>query len=319
MPWRAARPERGTTRPACPAGMATAIPVPTLARSPGPIVTASAACRSYPGVALVGLGRRARGRAQPAEAQRHSGAPPFVEKRSKRGAPPRARALGRARPRRCRCAPARRPSRAARTASRPRRRGAAAPSAAASRGSAPRSPRAGRRAPRRSRRTPAPPREAEGQLAAALLVDQVHLVEREQARRLPRPGLGQHGVDRLEHRVQLVLGHRRVGHVHDQVGAERLLERRRERLDELVRQLADEPDGVGQQVGAPADLERARGRVERVEEALAHAHVGARERVQQRRLAGVRVAGQRDRRQSRRARARGASSRACSWSGAAAA
>ena len=35
----------------------------------------------------------------------------------------------------------------------------------------------------------------------------------------------------------------------------RLLERRRERVDELVGQLADEADGVAEQVGAPADLE----------------------------------------------------------------
>ena len=45
-----------------------------------------------------------------------------------------------------------------------------------------------------------------------------------------------------------VLGHRGVHDVEDEVGAERLLERRRERLDELVRQLADEADGVRQEV-----------------------------------------------------------------------
>ena len=55
----------------------------------------------------------------------------------------------------------------------------------------------------------------------------------------------------------------------DQVGVERLLERRGERVDQLVRQLADEADGVGEQVRAAADLERARRRVERVEEPLA--------------------------------------------------
>ena len=38
MPCRAARPERGSTRPAWPSGIATAMPVPTLARSPGPSV-----------------------------------------------------------------------------------------------------------------------------------------------------------------------------------------------------------------------------------------------------------------------------------------
>ena len=85
----------------------------------------------------------------------------------------------------------------------------------------------------------------------------------------------------------------------DQVGVQRLLERGRERLHQLVRQLADEADRVGEQVAAPGDLEGAGGRVERVEEAVAHAGVGAGERVQQRGLAGVGVAGQRDGRQMR--------------------
>ena len=86
--------------------------------------------------------------------------------------------------------------------------------------------------------------------------------------------------------------------MHDQVGAQRLLESRRERVHERVRELADEADGVRDQVGAPADLEGTRGRIERVEEPVAHAHVGARERVQESRLAGVRVARQRDGRQA---------------------
>ncbi len=97
--------------------------------------------------------------------------------------------------------------------------------------------------------------------------------------------------------------------MHEQLRAARLLERRRERVHQLVGKLADEADGVGQQVRAPAQLQRARRRVERVEQAVAHAHVRARQRVQQRRLAGVRVAHQRDRRQ-RRALALGALHRA---------
>jgi hypothetical protein len=70
--------------------------------------------------------------------------------------------------------------------------------------------------------------------------------------------------------VHLLLGNRGVHHVHDQVGAERLLERRREGLHQLVRQLADEADGVSEQVLATRDLEGAGGRVERVEEPLPH-------------------------------------------------
>ena len=90
----------------------------------------------------------------------------------------------------------------------------------------------------------------------------------------------------------------------DQVGPPRLLQRRAEGVDELVGQLADEADGVGEQVGAAAEAQRARRRVERVEEAVAHADLGAGERVEQRRLAGVGVAGERDRRAGARARAR---------------
>ena len=55
--------------------------------------------------------------------------------------------------------------------------------------------------------------------------------------------------------------------VQHQVGDERLLERRREPLDELVRQAADEADGVGDEVAAAVVLEAARRRVERLEEA----------------------------------------------------
>jgi hypothetical protein len=40
--------------------------------------------------------------------------------------------------------------------------------------------------------------------------------------------------------------------VQDEVGDERLLERGREALDELVRQPADEADGVGDEVAAPS-------------------------------------------------------------------
>ena len=80
----------------------------------------------------------------------------------------------------------------------------------------------------------------------------------------------------------------------DQVAGERLLERRRERLDEAVRELADEADGVRDDVRAPEVVVGAGRRVERVEEAVRGRHARARERVQQRRLADVRVARERD-------------------------
>ena len=99
----------------------------------------------------------------------------------------------------------------------------------------------------------------------------------------------------------------------DEVGLARLVQRRGERVDDLVGQLADEADGVGQQVRAAVDAQLARRRVERVEEAVADADLGAGQAVEQRRLAGVRVAGERDLRQVRalalgaHRRARGAS------------
>ena len=109
----------------------------------------------------------------------------------------------------------------------------------------------------------------------------------------------QHVLDRAHHLVEPLLGGGRVGDVEDEVGDERLLERRREALDELVRQPADEADGVGDEVAAALVLEAARRRVERLEEAVLDRDVGAGERVQERRLADVRVAGERDRRRLR--------------------
>ena len=81
-----------------------------------------------------------------------------------------------------------------------------------------------------------------------------------------------------------------------EVGDERLLERRGEALDELRREPADEADGVGDEVAAAVVLEAARRRVERLEEPVADGDAGVGERVEERRLAGVRVAGERDRR-----------------------
>ena len=57
---------------------------------------------------------------------------------------------------------------------------------------------------------------------------------------------------RSHHRHQLVLVPRRVDHVQDQVGQPGFLERRTERVHELMGKLANEPDRVRQQVAAPA-------------------------------------------------------------------
>ena len=86
------------------------------------------------------------------------------------------------------------------------------------------------------------------------------------------------GADLLEHLVDgphvddlSLLRRRGVDDVQDQVGEHGLLERRLEGLDQLVRELLDEADRVGQQVVAAGELEAAGGRVERVEEPVADA------------------------------------------------
>src|SRR5262249_57616631 len=70
-------------------------------------------------------------------------------------------------------------------------------------------------------------------------------------------------------------------------------------VEQLVRQPPDEADGVGQEVTAAVVLEAARRRVERLEEPVLDRDLRAGERVQQRGLADVRVAGERDRRHLR--------------------
>ena len=91
---------------------------------------------------------------------------------------------------------------------------------------------------------------------------------------------------------------RRVGGVDDvqqQRRLERLVERRPERRDEIVRQLLDEPDRVGDEdARLRLGLQRAHRRVERREELVLDQHLAARERAHERRLAGVRVADERD-------------------------
>ena len=128
MPCRAARPDRGCTNPAYPSGISTAIPVATIARSPGPSTTRSQAARSNPGVALVGLvrhvrvsrGDAGRRRRSPRRLPRPARARPRRD--IARSAQPRARgaSLACVRPRLCRAAP--RSARRGRTAPRARSR-----------------------------------------------------------------------------------------------------------------------------------------------------------------------------------------------------
>src|SRR4029079_4073008 len=111
---------------------------------------------------------------------------------------------------------------------------------------------------------------------------------------LPGTDLTQNRLDRRDLLREQLVGQRAVDDVEDEVRDERLLERRGEALDELRRQTADEADRVGDQVALPVVGERSRRRVERLEEAILDGDLGAGERVQQRRLADVRVSRERD-------------------------
>ena len=66
----------------------------------------------------------------------------------------------------------------------------------------------------------------------------------------------------------------RVDDVQQEIGFARLLERRAERRDEMVRQLSNEPDGVGEQhVRVIAEIHVARERIERGEQPVLDEHV----------------------------------------------
>ena len=83
--------------------------------------------------------------------------------------------------------------------------------------------------------------------------------------------LGEH----LAHRGDLALrvGVRAVDHVQDQVGVGDLLQRRAERLDQLVGQVPDEADGVAHRVDPAVRGGRTtRGRVERREQRVLDQH-----------------------------------------------
>jgi succinyldiaminopimelate transaminase len=133
------------------------------------------------------------------------------------------------------------------------------------------------------------------QAAAAQGVDLVGLVQDELAGQLGRADLRQHRVDGFQLLVEACVGRGCVGDVQDEVGDERLLQRRRETLDELMGKPADEADGIRQEVSPSVVLERARRRVQRLEESIPNRHIRVRQGVQERRLTHVRVPGQCDR------------------------
>ena len=129
-------------------------------------------------------------------------------------------------------------------------------------------------------------------------IERVDLVQDELDRDVVGADLTEDGRDGTDRLREALFRERGVGHVEDEVGDERLLERCSEALDQLGRQASDEPDRVGHEVALPV-VPNARVGVERLEEPIVDGCVGAGESVQKRRLADVRVAGERDRRAGR--------------------
>src|SRR4029453_2412818 len=133
--------------------------------------------------------------------------------------------------------------------------------------------------------------EQAGQAGPADLVDQVGLVQDQQLGHVGGPDLAEDGPDGGHLAARVGLGG--VDQVDDQVGPGDLLEGRLERLDQIVGQLGDEPDGVGEG-GRPAarQLQAPGGRIEGREQLVLDQDSGPRQPVQQGRLAGVGVADQ---------------------------
>ena len=117
----------------------------------------------------------------------------------------------------------------------------------------------------------------------------IRLVVDHEARNILRAELRDDLVDRFRLHLPVL-----VGNIHDvqqQVGIGKLLERRLERRDQMMRQLADKAYRVGQENFLRVrNALFARGRVERIEQAVIRLDTGAGQRVQERTLARVRVA-----------------------------
>ena len=131
-------------------------------------------------------------------------------------------------------------------------------------------------------------------------VDGVDLVQHDLDGQLVRADLGEHAVDRADHLVERRLGRGRVDDVEHEVG-DRASPRASRRSPRRARAGSRRmKPTVSVTRYAPAlVLERARRRVERLEQPVVDGDAGAGERIEERRLADVRVAGERDRRRRR--------------------
>src|ERR1019366_6563002 len=127
-----------------------------------------------------------------------------------------------------------------------------------------------------------------GQLASPR-TGHVGLVEDQELRHLIRGELTKHLAHRGDLFFRVVVG--AVDDVNQEVGQLNRLQRGHESLDEVVRQVRDESDRVGEEHRlTTGELALARARVEGDEEAVLDLHPRVGDRVQHRGLAGVRVA-----------------------------
>ena len=145
----------------------------------------------------------------------------------------------------------------------------------------------------RARRDEECPRLEAAEQESSVIIDQVGLVEDDDLPGVPRSDVPDH----VSHGLQLRggVGVRGVDDMQDDVGVADLLQGRAERLDELVREVAHEADGVGQRVDPAVGCLRATdGGIERREQRVLDEDSRAREPVEKARLPGVGVAGDRD-------------------------
>ena len=129
--------------------------------------------------------------------------------------------------------------------------------------------------------------------ARRLRADQVALVEHEQHRAIRGADLGEHASDRGGARRPVRMT--RIDHVQEEIGLGHLLQRGAERRHQGMRQPIDESDRVRNEHGASIrQAERPHQRVEGNEQRVRRRRLAGRQPVEQRALAGVRIADQGD-------------------------
>ncbi len=126
-------------------------------------------------------------------------------------------------------------------------------------------------------------------------LDPVDLVEHQHLRQFAGADFVQHFIDLGNALLAMRIGG--VDQVQQEVGLARFAQGRAERGHQLVRQVADETDGIGQHHVAARHRDATHGRVQGGEQLVGRIRLGAGQRVEQGRLAGIGVPHQRHARQ----------------------